>query len=227
MEDQYIPESALNCDRISDHLPLLLPIPCDTEEKIGDKTNRVRVGKLTLEEWVEKDAALQKRLEKAWLPAKMQHLITNERRLHTGIENDLNNVFYRERQPPKQRAGVDPFERFLLANIQHLDTPGLLTGLEEKDTGESDRKINRIGADRWQRYLQAVRKDDTRAFFAYLAKAEGRKRQGFVSTDASRMLDEKGQLVLTPHGRMLLIMRTFHKRFAGPAVTNPSLSKDG
>ena len=32
-DDQYFPASVINCTHISDHLPIILPIPCDKEEK--------------------------------------------------------------------------------------------------------------------------------------------------------------------------------------------------
>ena len=99
----------------------------------------------------------------------------------------------------------------------------LLTALERNDKEKCDRIIYRISADGWREYLRSVNKNDTRAFFAYLAKAEGRKQQGFVPADASPMIDERGNMVLTPHEKVELISRTFSRRFAAPAVTNPSL----
>ena len=225
MEDQYFPANVVQWDHISDHYPIVLPIPCDAEEKIKDKTNRVRVGKLSKEDWEEKDLALQKEMEREWPQEKLQRPTTNIRRLSKGITRALNKIFQKERSAPKEKPDVDPFEHFLLANLQHPEMPELLTALEEKNARESERRMNRIGADGWKKYLQSVRKDDTRAFFAYLAKAEGRKQQGFVPTDASPMLDEEGKLVLTPQERVALITRTFRKRFAAPAMTNPHLSK--
>ena len=225
MEDQFFPAQVVKLDHISDHYPIVLPVPCDAEEKIKDKTNRVRVGKLTEEEWEEKDTALRMELEQNWPIKKLHGPITNIRRLHKSITRSLNKVFLKERSAPKEKKETDPFEHFLLANIQHPEMPALLTALEEKNTQESDKRMNRIGADGWRKYLQSIRKDDTRAFFAYLAKAEGRKQQGFVPADASPMLDEHGRIVLTPKEKVALITRTFRSKFAAPAITNPQLSK--
>ena len=226
MEEHFFPATALNYTHLGDHLPILLPLPCDAEETSSDKVNKVRVAHLTEDDWGLKDAELQQQLEKYWPPKRLTQPITNISRLNDAITRSLNFVFQKERRQPKKRVEVDPFEHFLLANLQHPDMPLLLAALEEKNAPETDKWMSRIGADGWKKYLQSVRKDDTRSFFSYLAKSEGRKQQGFVPADASPMLNEAGKLILTPREKVILITKTFHKKFSAPARINPQLPKE-
>ena len=63
-----------------------------------------------------------------------------------------------------------------------------------------------------------------RAFFNYIAEAEGRKRWGFIPADATPMINDKGQLVPPIGERTRLITDMLYKRSAAPAEVNPALT---
>ena len=74
-------------------------------------------------------------------------------------------------------------------------------------------------------FPQKVHKNDMRALFNYLAKAEGRKKVGFVPADATPMINNEGHLVLSIGERVQLITDTFYKRFSAPAEINPTINR--
>ena len=101
----------------------------------------------------------------------------------------------------------------------------LLTALELRDEEKVDRYICTIQRDGWKAFLRKVHKNDMRAIFKYLAKAEGRKRWGFIPEDASPLLNEHGQLIVSINERTRLITDTSRKRFTAPAEINPALTR--
>ena len=52
---------------------------------------------------------------------------------------------------------------------------------------------------------------------------EGRKQTSFTSSDAHPMIDKNGKLVLTPKDKVDLITDTFERKFAAPALNDPSV----
>ena len=63
MDDRFYPASVLNCTHLSDHLTVLLPIPCDAEEASRGETNKVRVGGVTDDAREQRDGELRNQLE--------------------------------------------------------------------------------------------------------------------------------------------------------------------
>ena len=64
--------------------------------------------------------------------------------------------------------------------------------------------------------MKSVRRSDTRAFFAYLTRAEGRKRRGCVPADSRPLKDPRGGLVISTS--------SFGERFSAPAVVDRTLT---
>ena len=95
----------------------------------------------------------------------------------------------------KKRKDISPMKLFLKSNGDHPQIEELKTAIENKNGRDIELLINRIGADGWKAFLRSIKKNDTEAFFAYLARIEGRKKSGFTSGDFHPMLDEKGKLV--------------------------------
>ena len=81
--------------------------------------------------------------------------------------------------------------------------------------------MRRLSSDGWRKFLTNFDKRDTRSFFAYLAKSEGRKTWGFVPADASPLLDEHQNEVASHSGKLNLITATFRRKFAAPTRVNP------
>ena len=62
------------------------------------------------------------------------------------------------------------------------------TALQQRDAPEADRLFNRMGMDGWKDFLATVSRPHERAFYAYLASAEGRGPRGSVQQDSAPLL---------------------------------------
>ena len=226
-EALFYPADVLMCTHMSDHLPIILPLPCDEEERPSANSKKIRVAGLSDETWGERNDELAVNLGVAWPPEALERPVVNVGRLHRTIEAALDRTFFRERSTPGPPVKEDPLSVFLRRHARHPELDSLLGALEARDMTEADRLMRRMSADGWREYLKSVHRNDTRAFFAYLARAEGRKRKGFVPADSRPMRDPRnGSLVVTPLGKVALITSAFGERFSAPAVVNPSLQLD-
>ena len=102
---------------------------------------------------------------------------------------------------------------YLRRHAHHPEMDAPLEALEQRDMREADRCMRRSSADGWRAYLSAVRRSDTRAFFAYLARAEGRRQKGFVPADSRPMRDPRGGLVVSTLDKIALITKFSGERF--------------
>ena len=175
-DEPFFPALALGYPHLSDHSPILLPMPSGSKDMEQPATKRLRVGPLTKEEWEERDANLSAPLTRTMpeeIPGRVGEI--NVTRYHVGLVRALNSVLAGERRRAGGGGGVDPFGEFLLA---HAGLPGmnaLLESLERNQRERSEYLISRMSADGWRKRLQEVSLSDTRPLFACLAKSEGRK----------------------------------------------------
>ena len=101
-----------------------------------------------------------------------------------------------ELRRPSRPLGEDPLEISLRRNIRHPEMEYSLTAIEHCDDYHVEQYMRRISSGGWRRFLSNIDKRGARAFFAYLAKSEGRKVWGFVHADTSPLLDEQiGEIV--------------------------------
>ena len=82
----------------------------------------------------------------------------------------------------------DPLRSFLHSHKKHPDIPQLLRALRTGESEEANKLMNRMCKDGWKEFLRTARRPNTRPFFDYLAKAEGRKRWGVVPTDSAPLI---------------------------------------
>ena len=52
----HYPAFVLDCPHVSDHSPILLPAPCDSQDRLIPAPRRPHLGHPTSEEWMERDA---------------------------------------------------------------------------------------------------------------------------------------------------------------------------
>ena len=222
-DEPFYPAQVIPYTDLSDHLPILLPIPCEATPKQAMKLRRIRIGTLSDETWSERDQQLGLSLEREWPSLTLEAPMVNIARQYSIFQRCLTRVFHREGKTPKDKEETDPLEHFLMSNLTHPDMNNLLEALELQDTEQSDRYLRRISSDGWKKYLKQTNRNDTRAMFAYLARSEGRKKWGFVPEDSTPLRDSTGRLVLTPQEKVSLITNAFRMRFSAPAVLNTSL----
>ena len=223
--------------QLSDHAPILLPIPCDTRDGLPKQNRRLRVGRLSDEEWSERDEAISSILARK-LPEGVN-----------GLEPDLNaphfcdilvsaiyQVFESERvRPPRpNRPDPDPLAKFLWTNLSHPKMERLLAAIAGRQHDSVDQLISQISVDNWRAHLETVTLSDTRALFAFLAKSERRKTSGFVPAGSAPLLDGRGNLVISHSDKVRLFTAAVNDRFTSPVevaetgrMTHPSSSPLG
>ena len=219
----FYPAQVTPYTHLSDHLPILLPIPCDREEKPLMRLRRIRIGALSDETWQERDEQLGEMLEGKWPKSTLEMPIVNISRLFGTIQHIIYRTFHRESKPQKTKEETDPLERFIMSHLEHPDMDGLLEALEHQDTDRSERLIRRMSSDGWKLYLKKTNKNDTKALFAYLARSEGRKKWGFVPADSTPLIDTDGSLAINPQDKVRLVTKTFRARFSAAASNDPTL----
>ena len=219
--EPYFPAAVLDKTYLAGHFPILLQLPCDAEEDRPTPHSRLRVNNLTPEQWEERNLTLEQLLDQLRRRTALSLPVVNIHRWHSIIDRAINDVFRRERVTAKSPAASDPFEHFMFANISHPDMENLPLALETRNTAHSGRYMRRISADGWKSYLWTVNENDARAFFAYLARAEGWGKWGFAPADTSPMLHEDGGLMITEAEKLRLITQAFRRRGTAPAVLNP------
>ena len=67
---------------------------------------------------------------------------------------------------------------------------------------EVDTLVARISAYGWKQYLATVRRSDAKSFYAYLAKAAGRKIRGFAPADSVPLIFD-GRFIISKPDRSL------------------------
>ena len=219
----YYPADVLLCTHMSDHHPIILPIPCDEVDHPARSSLKIRVSGLSEAEWEARDATLKSSLETAWPEETLTHPVVNINRLHRSIMTALDRTFYRERTQSRPPIPEDPLLVYLRRHAHHPEMDSLLEALEQRNMGEADRLMRRISADGWREFLKSVHRSDTRAFFAYLARAEGRKKRGFVPADSRPLKDPRGGLAISVRDKIALITASFGERFSAPAVVDRTL----
>ena len=222
----YFPASVVCYPHFSDHSPIVVSIPCEVETVVYKGVKRIRVDSLTEEDWVERDKDLGARLEARMPASALDQPLVNLSRFFQQMVGAIRETFHAERRTPGPVRDTDPFEHFLLMHVRHPEMDALLAAIERGDEERCERYMCRMGADGWRSYLKSVNKSDTRAFFAYLARSEGRKQQGFVPADSAPMRSENGELVLTGPEKVGLLTRALRRRFSAPAMLNPLLPRD-
>ena len=75
------------------------------------------------------------------------------------------------------------------------------------------RLLNKISADGWRALARRVARSKTRAFFAYVAKTEGRKKKGFTPDGAAPLL-EGDELITSNRGKCEALAREYAGRLA-------------
>ena len=216
MDTPYYPAVVIEFPRLSDHSPVLLPLPCDTQDRVGQVAHRIRIGGLSDEEWQERGESLREIMEKQLPLGTLGQPVRNIHRYYGSIQNAIKKAFARESRTPKKTKEVDPFEHFLLANATHPRMGELLAAIETDAREESDHLINRISADGWRDHLKAVNISDTRSLFAFLTKSEGRIPWGFVPADAAPLLNARGEAVVSQQAKVGEFTRAVRERFTAP-----------
>ena len=219
-EEPYYPAMVLDYPHLSDHSPILLPLPSDSKDPEQPATRRLRVGHLSKEEWEERDANLSALLART-MPDEVPGLVgeINVAHYHAGLIRAINKVLAGEQRRTRENRSVDPFGKFLLAHAEHPKMNALLEALESNQREKSEYLISRMSADGWKKHLKEVSLSDTRSLFAYLAKSEGRKPWGFVPGDSSPLVDERGRLVLAHSEKVKLLTKAVSERFTASRNT--------
>ena len=178
---------------------------------------------LTERDWQLKDAQLGDALKRLDPTSTRPYPHGNVSKYYNGIIRAIRGVFHEEFRRPKRPEERDPLESCLQRNIRHPEMEYLLAAIEQGDDYHVKKLMRRISADGWKNFLRNVNRRDTRAFFAYLAKMEGRKECGFVPADTTPLLDDKGCEVVANRDKVSLLTETFRRKFAAPIVNNPAL----
>ena len=127
------------------------------------------------------------------------------------LVNDYRPVLKSNRQ--------DPLTSFLRHHAGRKDIPALLAALEEGNETKIDTLLNHICSDGWHAYLRTVSRSNTQSFFAYLAKAEGRKRWGYTPRDSTPLF-HNGAYVLSNREKCTIIAEAFRDKFKASVDTD-------
>ena len=85
-----------------------------------------------------------------------------------------------------------PYELYCRKHINHPDLPMLIKAEQDGDAEAMGKYVREINRDGWREHLATVHVTDTKAFFAYLAKADGRRSFTRRMQCADPLLDESG-----------------------------------
>ena len=175
LETHHFPAVVLSNEAISDHFPILLSIPSEVNPGVPAE-RRYFLDDLTEEQWAERTEILGELLARDIERLDSLYRANNVHHYQALLEKICVRTLaddYQQVLTPERR---DPLTSFLRHHTGHKDLPALITALEERDEETTDALLNRICSDGWCAYLRTVTRSNTQSFFAYLAKAEGRKR---------------------------------------------------
>ena len=85
-------------------------------------------------------------------------------------------------------------ENFLRTNSEHPYIVHLQTAIESDTSGDIHKWMSQISADNWHDFLGGVKRSDTRAIYAFLAKMEGRRQMNIQQGDLAPLI-RRGQLI--------------------------------
>ena len=140
-----------------------------------------------------------------------------------GILWDILSPIYRATDAGRDR---DPLEAFAHKNSAHPEIEKLQDTLAEGDQQLIGELIKKISADRWRTFLKSARRSSARAFYAYLARAEGRKKKGYIPEMAAPIL-EQNETITSARGKCEAIAREFAHRMAAPSETSSEIAQEG
>ena len=215
-EEPLYPAVVLSHLAISDHYPIILPIPCDTDESTVT-TKRLKVSALTEEEWAERNEALRQAL--ADIQEEIGRLAAqkNVDHYYNKIESVLNRVLENDRVKQKPIKGLDPTKRFLRRNEQHPLAADFRKAMERDDRLEAEKLMDKISEDGWRKYLGTVRRSNTRSFYAYLARSDGRRRWGLTPAESAPFIDGT-RVIIHDKEKCEAIARAFYRKMQAPAI---------
>ena len=200
---------------ISDHYPILLSIPAEIDPSIPPD-RRYALDDLSDEQWMERNEELSRLIEAERPGLRDSYSANNVHHYSQKIESLLTEVLKSDLQPTRPSESEDPIRSFLQAHKKRPDSPLLLQAFRDGDAEEANKLMNRMCKDGWKSFLRTVRRSNTRPFFDYLAKAEGRKRWGAVPTD-SVPLFHKGEVIVSNKAKCALLAEAFGRKIGGPA----------
>ena len=108
-----------------------------------------------------------------------------------------------------------------MTNLKHSVMERLLTALESVGGEATGRYMNQIGSEGWKAYPANTDKNNMRATYADLARAEGRENWGCAPAESVPLMDEPGNRVFTALGKVNMTSQTFRALFSSPAAQDP------
>ena len=204
----------------SDHYPMVLPIPCDIDHKVRE-TKRYKLGALTEEEWEQRDQLLVQKLERIAESLAIATRQKNVENFYNMVERALSETLADDKVTIKPRSAQHPMQQFLKKHETHPDAKDLGKAVAQKDTKTIEKLLDKIGVDGWRQFLATVKRSNTRAFYAYLANADGRKSWGFAPAESAPILQGDKVLLLNQEKCEALAV-AFHDKLQAPAALDPN-----
>ena len=120
----------------------------------------------------------------------------------------------------KPAPETSPIQQFIKKHQSRPQITALQTAIATDD-GEAIRQLTQmIGQEGWRQFLNTVRRSNTRAFYAYLANADGRRKWGLTPAETAPILQGDKVLILNQDKCEALAL-AFYKRMQAPAILNP------
>ena len=167
------PAVALPERSISDHFPLILPIPCDVPKE-SFRTRKLQANLITDEEWTDYQENLGQVLcEVSEYLSKMQeenNVDNYYMKIDSLLRGTLTEHFVAQKEP-KERG---PLQVFLKRHSAHPEIGELRYAIITNDDEWMERLVNRIEADGWREFQATLSRSNISALYSYLARAEGR-----------------------------------------------------
>ena len=165
---------------VADHYPLVIPIPCDVQQE-HFHTRKLDIGALSDEDWEACDTETASLLIQHGEFLREAWESDNLDRYCVKIEQILRETFEKEWRTVKEVQHVDPIKRFLKLYSEHRLLNELKLAISSGETGKMELLMDKITADGWHDFLKTVSRSNTKAMYAYLAKAEGRKQWAHIA----------------------------------------------
>ena len=169
---------------ISDRYLMVFPVCCDVDHKVK-KTKRLKVNALTKEEWEQRNHLLTLNLEEIGDSLAVAARQKNVENFHDRVEGALNEALADDKvqvkPAPERRLG----KQFIKKHESHQRVAELRGAVDQNDGEIVDKLLDIKRVDGRRQLLATVKRSDARAFYAYLANADGRKRWGITPAESA------------------------------------------
>ena len=133
------------------------------------------------------------------------------------FEKIIHDSFPDNKENAQRNSSKGPMSTFLKANARHPNIALLKEVVAAGDRANTHKQVSQISADNWRLFLEKVNRSNTRAIYAYLAKAEGRKYKGTTPEDLTPIKTGE-DIITTNRGKCEAIALAFREKLTASGL---------